>query len=85
MRYSEKILEATGIAVEPIDLSEVLGRINRIADDDADVRNKLDEMHAYVQRARSKNRTPNFGVRLWPGGRSGSGADLDRRPGLSVD
>ena len=30
VRYSEKILEAQGIAVEPIDLSEILGRVNRL-------------------------------------------------------
>jgi L-fucose isomerase-like protein len=48
VRYSEKILEASGIAVEPIDLSEILGRIGQLADQDMYVRAKLDEMHAYV-------------------------------------
>jgi L-fucose isomerase-like protein len=48
VRYSEKILEQAGISVEPIDLSEILGRIARLADTDADVRQKLDEMAAYV-------------------------------------
>jgi L-fucose isomerase-like protein len=48
VRYSEKILEASGIAVEPIDLSEILGRINQLADDDTHVHTKLDEMQAYV-------------------------------------
>jgi L-fucose isomerase-like protein len=48
VRYSEKILEASGIAVEPIDLSEILGRVNRLRDDDAQVQTKLDEMQAYV-------------------------------------
>jgi L-fucose isomerase-like protein len=48
VRYSEKILEATGIAVEPIDLSEILGRIDRLADGDAHVQSKLDAMQAYV-------------------------------------
>jgi L-fucose isomerase-like protein len=32
VRYSEKILEASGISVEPIDLSEILGRIARMKD-----------------------------------------------------
>ena len=27
VRYSEKLLEATGISVETLDLSEILGRI----------------------------------------------------------
>src|SRR5215470_3301488 len=35
VRYSEKILERAGISVEPIDLSEILGRINRMKDLDA--------------------------------------------------
>ena len=48
VRYSEKILEASGIAVEPIDLSEILGRISRLADDDKAVRGKLEAMDAYV-------------------------------------
>ena len=32
VRYSEKMLEASGISVEPIDLSEILGRIARMKD-----------------------------------------------------
>ena len=48
VRFSEKILEASGIAVEPIDLSEILGRIARLGDTDAAVRAKLAEMDAYV-------------------------------------
>src|ERR1019366_4378841 len=47
-RYSEKILEASGIAVEPIDLSEVLGRVERLKDGDPAVRAKLERMHEYV-------------------------------------
>ena len=34
VRYSEKILEANGISVETLDLSEVLGRIAKTKDDD---------------------------------------------------
>ncbi len=48
VRYSEKLLEASGIAVEPIDLSEILGRIAKLRDDDANILRKLDEMQAYV-------------------------------------
>jgi L-fucose isomerase-like protein len=48
VRYSEKLLEASGIAVEPIDLSEILGRIDRLKDDDRDVKQKLDAMRDYV-------------------------------------
>src|SRR5205085_9252318 len=48
VRYSEKILEASNIAVEPVDLSEILGRIDRLKDDDRDVKRKLGEMNEYV-------------------------------------
>ena len=48
VRYSEKILEAQGIAVEPIDLSEILGRVARLKDGDRAVKRKLEQMHAYV-------------------------------------
>ncbi len=46
VRYSEKILEANGISVEPIDLSEILGRIARMKDDAA--AEKLDQIRKYV-------------------------------------
>ena len=48
VRYSEKILERAGISVEPIDLSEILGRIARLTDSDAGVQDKLAAMTAYV-------------------------------------
>jgi L-fucose isomerase-like protein len=46
VRYSEKILEANGISVETIDLSEILGRIARMKDAEASA--KLDQIHKYV-------------------------------------
>jgi L-fucose isomerase-like protein len=48
VRYSEKLLEEAGISVEVLDLSEAFGRANRLADDDPDVRRKVDEIRAYV-------------------------------------
>ncbi len=48
VRYSEKILESNGITVEPIDLSEILGRIARMKDDDPAARAKLVAIRAYV-------------------------------------
>ncbi|HEX9564603.1 MAG TPA: L-fucose/L-arabinose isomerase family protein [Gemmatimonadaceae bacterium] len=48
VRYSEKILEAAGISVEPIDLSEILGRIARLRDGDAAVRRRLQLITGYV-------------------------------------
>ena len=48
VRYSEKILEAHGISVETLDLSEVLGRIARLGDGDATVAAKLEAIRAYV-------------------------------------
>src|SRR5882724_6844839 len=46
VRYSEKLLERAGISVEPIDLSEILGRINRMKDVDAEP--KLNAIKKYV-------------------------------------
>ncbi len=51
VRYSEKILEASGIAVEPIDLSEILGRTNAMADDAPAAVAKLARIHEYVSTA----------------------------------
>ncbi len=48
VRYSEKILEASGISVEPIDLSEILGRIERMKDGDGAAQQKLAEIRRYV-------------------------------------
>jgi L-fucose isomerase-like protein len=48
VRYSEKILEAHGISVETLDLSEILGRTARIKDEDDRVRSKLQAIQAYV-------------------------------------
>jgi L-fucose isomerase-like protein len=48
VRYSEKLLEKAGISVEVLDLSEAFGRANRLADDDKEVRGKLDQIKAYV-------------------------------------
>src|SRR5689334_24335403 len=46
VRYSEKLLEHSGISIEPIDLSEILGRINRMKDTEAQP--KLDAIKKYV-------------------------------------
>ena len=42
VRYSEKILAFSGITVEPIDLSEILGFINELSDDDPQVKEKME-------------------------------------------
>jgi L-fucose isomerase-like protein len=48
VRYSEKLLEASGISTETLDLSEVFGRIARLKDDDSGVQAKLSEIRKYV-------------------------------------
>jgi len=48
VRYSEKILEANGITVDPIDLSEIFGRIEKMKDDDPAPQAKLEAIRAYV-------------------------------------
>ena len=48
VRYSEKILEANGISIETLDLSEVLGRIDRMKDTDDLAQGKLASIKKYV-------------------------------------
>jgi L-fucose isomerase-like protein len=48
VRYSEKLLEKSGISVESLDLSEAFGRANTLEDDNVEVQQKLDEIGDYV-------------------------------------
>jgi len=48
VRFSEKLLEASGISVETVDLSEILGRVGRLKDDDPEVATWLDAIKAYA-------------------------------------
>jgi L-fucose isomerase-like protein len=49
VRYSEKILQASGITVTTVDLSEILGDAARLADDAARVKDKLATIQAYAK------------------------------------
>jgi L-fucose isomerase-like protein len=48
VRFSEKLLERTGISVETLDLSEVFGQAARLTADDPKLKTKLEQMTAYV-------------------------------------
>ncbi len=48
VRYSEKILESHGISIEPLDLSEVFGRIAKLKDGDPAVEAKLSSIRQYI-------------------------------------
>jgi L-fucose isomerase-like protein len=48
VRYSEKLLEQAGISVETLDLYDLLGRVGKLADDDAGVQAKLKELTDYL-------------------------------------
>jgi L-fucose isomerase-like protein len=48
VRYSEKLLEASGIAVSVVDLSQVFGWAGKLSDDHPSVVGKLDEIRAYM-------------------------------------
>ena len=50
-RYSEKLLEASGISISTIDLSEVLALTRKIGDGDPRLRTKLEEIGAYADPA----------------------------------
>jgi L-fucose isomerase-like protein len=49
VRYSEKILQADGISVTTVDLSEVLGAAQRMGDDETKVKDKLDQIYNYAR------------------------------------
>ncbi|MCB0046315.1 MAG: L-fucose/L-arabinose isomerase family protein [Caldilineaceae bacterium] len=48
VRYSEKLLQATGINVSTIDLSEIFGAANLINSSDGRVKEKLEDIRAYA-------------------------------------
>jgi L-fucose isomerase-like protein len=48
VRFSEKLLERSGISVETVDLSEVFGRALKLADSAPEVKAKLESIGAYV-------------------------------------
>ncbi len=48
VRYSEKLLEQSGISIETLDLFELFGWVNRMKDTDPAVEKKLQEIQAYV-------------------------------------
>ncbi len=48
VRYSEKLLERSGITVETLDLSEVMGRISHMKDTDDAAQQKLDAIRNYI-------------------------------------
>ncbi len=48
VRYSEKLLEQHGISVETVDLSEILGRVDRLPDTESCVEGKLAAIKKYV-------------------------------------
>ena len=49
VRYSEKLLQAYGMSVTTIDLSEILGNAGRLTDDDVKVQDKLSAIKSYAK------------------------------------
>ena len=52
-RFSEKLLEAAGITVNTIDLSEVFGNAAKIASDDSRVRERVEKIRAYADSSKA--------------------------------
>jgi L-fucose isomerase-like protein len=48
VRFSEKLLQGSGISVSTIDFSEIIGQAERLASDDTHVKERLDAIHAYI-------------------------------------
>jgi L-fucose isomerase-like protein len=57
VRFSEKILQAAGISVSTIDLSEILGSAKALSDADPRVRSKLDEICGYAKAGKVPKRS----------------------------
>jgi L-fucose isomerase-like protein len=55
VRYSEKLLQRSGISVVTVDLSEILGNANKLTKDDKVVKDRIDKILAYA----AKGRTPD--------------------------
>jgi L-fucose isomerase-like protein len=55
VRYSEKILQRNGISVVTCDLSEILGKANKLTIADTSVKNRLEAINNYT----STGKTPN--------------------------
>jgi L-fucose isomerase-like protein len=49
VRYSEKLLQAYGLSVTTVDLSEILGVASKLSDEDAGVKEKLAGIKAYAK------------------------------------
>jgi L-fucose isomerase-like protein len=68
VRYSEKLLERSGISVESVDLSDLFGRAWSLSDKDSSVVAKLDSIRGYVRTTRipreSLTRMAKFAVVL---------------------
>ncbi|WP_245553437.1 L-fucose/L-arabinose isomerase family protein [Echinicola vietnamensis] len=48
VRYSEKLLQRSGISVTTIDLSEILGRTEKLDAEASEVKARLEKIHAYA-------------------------------------
>jgi len=55
VRYSEKLLERSGISVETLDLSELFGRALRLKDGDSRLKAKAEEIRAYTPVGQTPN------------------------------
>jgi len=52
VRFSEKLLQESGITVSTVDLSEILGKAGQLSDKEARVKEKIQEISAYADASR---------------------------------
>lgn len=55
VRYSEKILQRNGITVTTVDLSEILGKANKLTAEDVAVKQHLESINAYAPNTMAPN------------------------------
>ncbi len=63
MRFSEKLLQASGLTVITVDLSEIIFAANALSDDAPEVKAKLEEIGAYGRIPSISSRTRSCGRR----------------------
>jgi L-fucose isomerase-like protein len=59
VRYSEKILQRHGITVTTFDLSEILGRANKLSSNDVHVKEHIDLINSYAPKGKTPDEAMN--------------------------
>ena len=65
VRYSEKILQRNGISVHTVDLSEILGRAEKLTKDDISVKQHIDLINSYAPKGKTPDAALHDATQNW--------------------